>query len=115
MLSKNSRLKIALTTRAEHFDNRVQKTWGTQAEQTATVNLRDRFLIMSRSGEPIQSQNSVYTDKVLVDPNAEVGDLLIDSTAGEEVVSMGDLKDKRGTPPVSQRQRETVSKEGGDR
>lgn len=111
MLSKNSKLKIALTSKKEHFDNKVQKKWGTQAEQTATVNLRDRFLIMSRSGEPIQSLNSVYTDKVLVDPNAEIGDLLIDSTAREEVVSMGDYKDKKGTPTVSQG--ETVGKEGG--
>lgn len=109
MLSKNSKLKISLTTKSEHFDNKVQKNWGTQAEQTATVNLRDRFLIMSRSGEPIQSLNSVYTDKILVDPNAEIGDLIIDSTAEGGVVSMGDIKDKRGTPPVSQG--ETVRKE----
>lgn len=110
MLSKNSKLKIGLTTKKEHFDNCVQKKWGTQAEQTATVNLRDRFLIMSRSGEPIQSLNSVYTDKVLVDPNAEIGDLFRnDSTAEAEVVSLGDFKDKGGTPTVSQR--ETVGKE----
>lgn len=101
MLHETSNLDIKLHKDKSLLQGYRGSNWGTEAEQKQVVTPKDMFKLVLRSGQPANSNLSKYGEYDITASLIEIDETIRQKlTAQKEVVSMGDFKDKGGTPTV---------------